>query len=379
MRIRNKLFMAIALAGLSSQAAAVQLGEFNGTKLSLGGYIKAEGIYNMPKGKNDRSTPDRDPAVDEKENTFIASARQTRFHLTAENQINDVKLKGYLEVDFWDDSAELNDSTYAPRIRHAYMGINNLTIGQTWAGQFFGNAPFDVNMINFWGPGTGTIGGNGAVIRPDLVVSWNKDLGAGHSMRLTAQDPVWDHADIPDLVASYTFRTGGHAFNLTATGREVGTDTTDVDKSKFGAAISAAAKFQFGSTTLIASGYTGEGAGIYAGWGSRGGATGDKQDTDVDANGKLITTTGLTAGITQKLTEKLSATVRYGQVKADVKSLKDKTLKMTNVNLVYNYLPQVDFGVEWRNQNAGTRPPASLTTSARPHGQQVEVFAMYKF
>lgn len=374
MAIRNKLFLAIALVSLSSQATAVELGEFKGTKLSLGGYIKAEGIYNMPDSKKLRPG-------DEKKETFSSSARQTRFHLTAENRVQDVQLKGYLEVDFWDDSAEAGDSTYAPRIRHAYLGIDNFTIGQTWAGQFFGNAPFDVNMINFWGPGTGTIGGNGAVIRPDLVISWNKDLGDGHSVRLTAQDPVWSYADIPDLVASYTYRTGGHAFNLTATGREVGQIQSNAytSDSKFGAAISAAAKLQFGSTTLIASAYTGEGVGIYAGWGSLRGATGANQGTDVDARGKLITTTGFTAGVTQKLTEKLSTTLRYGQLEADVKGMKDKNLKMTNVNFVYSYLPQVDFGIEWRDQNAGTRPPSSLTTSARPAGQQVEVFAMYKF
>lgn len=373
MMLRNKLTLAILAIGLSNQVMALDLGEYNGTKFSIGGYIKAEAIYDMPEKNGE-------------DDTWQTSARQSRINVVTEKQVNDIKLKGYIEVDFWDDSAEANDLTYAPRIRHAYIGINNFTIGQTWAGQFFGNAPFDVNMVNFYGPGTGSIGGNGAVIRPDMVVSWNKNIGNGHSVRLTGQDPVWEYANIPDLVASYNFRTGGHAFNLTATGREVGTGIgsgvnagDDPDESKYGAAISAAAKLKFGGTTLAFSAYTGKGAGVYAGWGRRAGGTGANQDTDVDANGKLITTTGLTAGITQQLTNKLSATLRYGQVEADLKGMSEDTLKMTNVNLVYNYLPEVDFGIEWRDQNVGTRPPSSLTTSSRPEGQQVELFAMYKF
>ncbi|WP_417538035.1 hypothetical protein [Marinomonas sp.] len=93
------------------------------------------------------------------------------------------------------------------RLRHATLTVDNLTVGQTWTGQFFANAPFDTEMINFYGTGIGTVSGNGAVVRPDLVAHYVKD-----GMRFTAQDPLYSNASLPDLIAGYTVRTAeGHA------------------------------------------------------------------------------------------------------------------------------------------------------------------------
>ncbi|MBD3641909.1 MAG: porin [Marinobacter sp.] len=360
MMFKNRLAMAIFAAGISTQVAAVELGEFNGTKLSIGGYVKAEGIVDMP---------------DEGDQDFEGSMRQTRLNFSAAKEVDGHKLKAFVEADFWDNNTTPDDSTYAPRMRHAYITVDNLTVGQTWNGQFFANAPFDVEMLNFWGPGTGTIAGNGAVVRPDLVVHYT--LGG---LRLTAQDPVWSEAAYPDMVAAYTYRTSGHAFNLAVTGREVGTGGAPGDDSEFGAAVSAAAKLQFADTTLALSAYTGEGAGVYAGWGYNG-ARGADQSVDVNDQGDLITTTGFSAGVTQKFMDNLRGTVRYGQVEADevAATMEEDTLKMVNVNLIYTYMPGLDFGIEWRDQNAATRPPTAASSSMRPEGQQVEIMAMYKF
>ncbi len=358
MMFKNKLAVAIIAAGISSQAVAVEVGEFNGTTLSIGGYVKAEGIVDMP---------------DNGDQDFEGSMRQSRLNVSAEKEVDGHKLRAFVEGDFWDNNTTATDGTYAIRMRHAYIAVDNLTVGQTWNGQFFANAPFDVQVLNFWGPGAGTIAGNGAVVRPDLVVHYT--LGG---LRLTAQDPVWSQAGYPDMVAAYSYRTGGHAFNVALTGRDVNTVGND---SKFGAAVSAAAKLQFADTTLALSAYTGKGAGVYAGWGYNG-ATGPSQDADVNqVTGDLITTTGFSAGVTQKFMDNLRGTVRYGQVEADevAASMADDTLKMMNVNLIYTYLPGLEFGIEWRDQNAATRPPTAASSSMRPEGQQVELMAMYKF
>lgn len=310
---------------------------------------------------------------DEGDQDFEGSMRQSRLNFSAEREVSGHKLKAFIEGDFWDNNTTANDSTYALRMRHAYIAVDNLTIGQTWNGQFFANAPFDVTMLNFWGPGTGTIAGNGAVVRPDLVVHYTTG-----GFRLTAQDPVWSEAAYPDMVAAYTYRTGGHAFNLAVTGRDV---NTVGDESEFGAAISAAAKLQFADTTFAVSAYTGEGAGVYAGWGYNG-ATGPSQDADVNqVTGELIKTTGFSAGVTQSFMDNLKGTIRYGQVEAEevAAGMEEDTFKMINVNLVYTYFPGLDFGIEWRDQNAPNRPPTSASSSIRPEGQQVELMAMYKF
>lgn len=353
---RNKLALAILVAATSTQTVALEIGEINDTRFSIGGYVKAEGIFDMP---------------DEGDNQFEGSVRQTRVNFAAEREIEGHKLKAFVEGDFWDNNTAA-DSTYAWRVRHAYINLDNLTIGQTWNGQFLATAPFDVEMINFWGLGTGSIAGNGAVVRPDLVVHYKHG-----GLRLTLQDPIYTDANVPDIVAAYSWRSeSGHAINLAVTGREV---ETGADDSKFGAALSLAGKFRFGNTTVALSAYSGEGAAVYAGWGYNGamGAT----TSDVNGSGDLITTTGFSAGVTQKFSDKLRGTIRYGQVEADevAAGVADDTLKMTNVNLVYTYLPDLDFGIEWRDQNVGNRPPTSASSSMRPAGQQVELMAMYRF
>ncbi len=357
---KNKLVIAIIAAGISTQVAAVEVADVNGTKFSIGGYVKAEGVVNKP---------------DDGDQDFEASTRQTRLNFTADTAIDDHKVKAFVEMDFWGNNTDDN-STFSPRLRHAFIAVDDVTVGQTWAGQFFATAPFDVEMMSFWNPGLGTIGGNGAVIRPELLIHYT--LGG---LRLSAQDPVWDQAAYPDMVASYTYRTGAHGFNLAVTGRDVGTGGGINKKSEFGAAVSAAMKLQFGNTALAVSAYTGEGTAVFAGWGYDG-ARGADQNADVNtATGELITTTGFSAGVTQKFMPNLRGTVRYGQVRADevAATVPDDRLEMVNVNLIYTYLPGLDLGIEWRDLNAATRPPTARTSSKRPKGQQVELMAMYKF
>lgn len=357
MMIRKKLALAIMVAGISSQASALELGEINGTKFSVGGYIKAEGIFTDP---------------DDGDTSFEGSARQTRINFAADRQVDGHKLRAFVEGDFWDNNTA-TDSTYAWRLRHAYLQVDGLTVGQTWNGQFFANAPFDVEMINFFGLGTGTIAGSGAVVRPDLVMHYTNG-----GLRLTLQDPIYSDANIPDMVAAYTYRTeSGHAFNVALTGREVETLNND---SEFGAAISLAGKLKFGNTSLALSGYTGKGNNIYSGWGY-GGASSPVNEGEMNAAGDLVKTTGFSAGVSHRFNDKLRGNIRYGQVTADevAGNVADDTFKMTNVNLIYTYMPGLDFGIEWRDQNAANRPPTSAGSSLRPAGQQIELMAMYKF
>ncbi len=354
MLMKNKIALAVMVAGMSSQGFALDLGEFNGTQFSIGGYVKAEGVFNSP---------------DKSDSTFEGSASQSRLNVTTSRKEGDHSLKGFIEGDFRGASSVF-------RLRHATLSVDNLTVGQTWTGQFFANAPFDTEMINFYGTGIGTVSGNGAVVRPDLVVHYAKD-----GLRLTLQDPLYNRASHPDLVAAYTHRTAeGHAFNIAMTGRDVDmtpSNSADSD-TKFGAALSLAAKLKLGDTSLSLSGFSGKGAAIYAGWGYNG-AAGTAGASELDGNGELLTVSGFSAGVGHKLSDTLRVNLRYGQVTADASSLADDTLKITTANVIYTYLPGLELGLELRDQNAATNSAPSGNIATRPAGQQVEVMAMYKF
>lgn len=342
----SKLTVIISTVFAFNGANAVDLGEFNGTKFEVGGYIKAEGIFNQP---------------DNADNTFDATVRQSRFNLKTSKMAGDRRLKGFIEGDFYGGNA--SGSTYDWRLRHAYIGIDNLTIGQTWNGQFFAIAPFDGEMINFFGSGAGTIAGNGGKIRPDLSIHYTKK-----GFRFTAQDPVNEGADMPDLVTSYSkrFKTGS-ALNFAVTAREV----ENGGDSDVGLGASLIGKLSVGgSGSLHGSAFTGEGMGVYSGV-CVGGNWNPTLDATCDVEGgNLVKQSGYSVAYKHKFNNRLRGTVRHGDVNVDDNN--DTSFDMTNVNLIYKTNPNLEYGVEWRSQS-------SANHSTRPEGEQIEVMAKYNF
>ena len=353
--MKSNIFMAVMAAGISFNVSALELGEFNGTTFSVGGYVKAEGIF---------TDPEEGGSID-----FEGSARESRINFTASKTVEGHEVTGFIEGDFWGGSG----GSYDLRLRHAYLQVDNLTVGQTWNGQFWAMVPYDALYFDFFNAGKGTPAGNGAVVRPDVVMHYQ----AG-DFRLTLQEPINDEAAYPDFVVNYAKSfEGGHGFSVAVTGRDVAksSTTTSSEDSEFGAALLLAGKYTIGNTTLHLNGYTGKGQAAYSGFGYGGAwAPGVDKGLDANADGELITTTGLVAAVTHRFTDKLTGVARYAQVEADETAAGyDDTMDITLVNLVYNYLPGLDFGIEWRDQNVETFP------GLRPSGQQVEVMAMYKF
>ncbi|WP_417228058.1 hypothetical protein [Amphritea sp.] len=348
MKKLNKLSIAVLAATASTFVSAVELGEIKGTTFSIGGYLKAEAIWGMP---------------DVGDNTVEGTARQSRFNIKAEKNVDGHKVAGFVEADFWENQSSYS-TTPGLRLRHAYINIDALTVGQTWSGNFFATAPFDARMINFFGPGWGSIAGNGGTVRPSMVAHYRT-----HGFTLSAAEPLYDNASMPDLVVSYAQRfDGGSGYSAAITAREVEQLNDD---SEVGAAVSFQGKLAVGNGALFAGAFTGKGQGVNSGL-CVGGAwnPGITASCDIDASGDLISQTGYSVGVTQNLTPSLNGTLRYGKVEVD--DAADTSAFMTTATLMYSYLPDLDFGIEWRDQDMKNHP-------LRPAGQQVEVMAMYKF
>ncbi|MBP0048918.1 hypothetical protein H9C73_09225 [Marinobacterium sp. AK62] len=352
---KSRLAAAIIAAGAISNVHALELGEFNGTTFSVGGYVKAEGRFTN---------------ADSGDSEFDGTARQSRINFSAKRDVEGHKVMGFVEGDFYGGNA--TGSTYDWRLRHAYLNVDNLTLGQTWSGQFLASVPYDVPHLDFFNAGKGNTGGNGGVVRPDMVMHYQ--VGG---VRLTLQDPINSDADYPDFVINYASKfDGGHAASIALAGRDVAKSniTNDSDDSEFGAALILAGKYSLGATTLHFNGYTGEGQGIYSGFGY-GGAWHPtlRPAVDTNAEGELIKTTGVVVGVSHRFNEKLTGSLRHARIEADETPVAaEDTLQMTHANLVYTYLPGLDFGIEWRDQNITTH-------GTRPAGQQIELMAMYKF
>jgi hypothetical protein len=340
--IRKVSFALIAWLGFTN-AQAIDILTNGDTALSIGGYIKAEGVFDYP---------------EEGDSSFKGEIRESRINLKTTKTINDKKLTGFVEGDFYGDfpsgGADL-------RLRHAYMQVDDLTVGKTWNGQFFAVAPLLTEQLDFWGTAFGTIVGGGTYSRPDLTVHYTHK-----GLRLTAQQPIYDDAGIPDMVASYSGKVDNFNYNLAVTAREAKNGT----ESDVGIGASLAGKLTLGKGSLHASVYNGKGMGGYSGicvagpFGTTGGLDCDAED------GELISQTGYSLGYRHQITDKLRGNMSYGAVNVD--DVAETSVNIKIANLIYAYTPDIDFGIEWRDRNKTTLP-------WRPEGQQLKVMAQYKF
>ena len=339
----KRLSLGVAILASAASAQAIEIVTKGDTKLSIGGYIKAEGMFNSP---------------DEGDSEFQGNLRQSRINVKTTKTVEDKKLTGFIEGDFYGDYATGGSNL---RLRHAYVQLDDLTVGKTWNGQFLAVAPLSTEQIDFWGTGVGTISGGGSYIRPDLTLHYTHK-----GFRFSAQEPAYDNANLPDLVVSYKNSLSNFDYNVAVTARDV----KNGEDSDTGVGVSLAGKLKVGDDSLHANVYSGDGMGAYSAI-CVGGPLGRTGGVDCDAeDGKLISQTGYSVGYKHQFTQKLRGNLRYGEVNVD--DAADTSATVKSANLIYEYLPDLDVGIEWREQNKTTLP-------WMPAGQQIEVMAKYTF
>lgn len=360
----KKVTLALAAVALCTNAQAIDLVTNGDTTLSFGGYVKAEGIFASPDDEDTNAVSD-----------FEGSVRESRINLEANTLVEDKKLKGFIEADFYGDLVNNNADL---RLRHAYLQVDNVTVGKTWNGQFFAVAPLLTEQLDFWGVGLGTVAGSGLNVRPDLTLHYAKN-----GFRVTAQEPVYDDADLPDLVASYRGKVSDFGYSnapdldyiVAVMGRDVSTGIEDNEGSDIGIGASLATRLNlgegpWGAGSLHASVYTGDGMGVYSGLCATGPLNPGVEDSCDAENGDLVSQTGFSVGYRHVFSPKLRGNMRYGEVNIDNEA--DTSVNVKSANLIYTYLPDLDVGIEWRDRSETTLP-------WRQAGQEVEVMAKYKF
>ncbi|PIE47271.1 MAG: hypothetical protein CSA42_04095 [Gammaproteobacteria bacterium] len=331
----KKVYLALATVAACSSAQAMEVYNNGDASLSIGGYVEAEGVF------TDNEATD--------ENSFDGTAKQSRVNVKASKMVNGQKVTGVVEGDFYGTG----NKTF--RLRHAYMQAGNYTLGQTWSGQFLSVYPQLSEQVDFANTAIGTMGAGN--VRPDLVLHY-----ANNGVRLTAQDPAYNDANYPDLLASYTGKAGNLGYNIAAMAREAQSDAND---SEMGYGVSLAGKYKIGNGSLHASAFTGEGVAPY----SNVGVGGYKTKVDYE-DGELVSQVGYTVGYKQQLTDKLRGNLYYGAVDVDDKA--DSSIQYVSANMIYAYAPEIDFGVEVRQLTNETAGNSNDT-------QQVELSAKYKF
>lgn len=108
---------------------------FNNLDFKIGGYIKADMIYDLNGESGDYIFLPTIPInkSDETGDKFRIHARESRFNITVKQPSDYGEMKAFLEVDFYGtNGSETVNNNDGLRLRQAYGKIGNFLFGQTW-------------------------------------------------------------------------------------------------------------------------------------------------------------------------------------------------------------------------------------------------------
>lgn len=169
---------------------------------------------------------------------FMMNARQTRFGFASETPTRFGALKSLIELDFYGTGGQATyTNPVSPRLRHAYVSLGGLTIGQTWS-NFFDLAAA-AETLDMTGPV-----GNAYAIRQPLI-QYSHALGDHSTLTVALENPEGDFigadhtANIPvgavlstrvlnkapDFTARYTWKGDRLRISVAGLARLIALDT----------------------------------------------------------------------------------------------------------------------------------------------------------
>jgi len=241
-------------------------------------------------------------------------------------------------------------NSYNPRLRQAFLTYNKWLLGQAWM-TFFNLDALPENL-DFIGPAESTIFGRQVMIRyssgpwqlslenPETTIT---PYGGGECF-------VADDSTIPDGVVRYNFNAGWGSFTAAGILRQLAYENiaTGIDDRTTGYGISLSGKFKIGEKDdfrWMAS--AGGGLGRYLGLNLANGAV-----LDADGNLEAIDSAGIFGSFRHFWGPKWRSNLTLGYTKVDNNvelTGMDVTKKASSlhVNLIYNPVPKLDFGIEF--------------------------------
>ena len=351
----------------SSKSSESNFKTSKGTTVSYGGFVKVNAMYDDYKD----GTP---PTARVASNILVPSlipvggdnpagadfhtdVLTSRIYFKSATETDAGLLRSHIELDFLSGGGDERISNSAnSRVRHAYLAWDyaddaSLLVGQTWS-TFFNPGALP-ESVEFIGPTSGTIFNRQAQIR------WTKKLGNGSSFMLAAENPSTSLADagsgiagsnfddniIPDIVARYNGKSGGHSWALSAIGREIGIDDGITDESDFGLGLNFAGKVVLGNGDDIKYSIATGNLGRYV-------ALNAFRDGGIDAAGNLDLTSVTSGYVAYRhhWSKQLRSTFQYALSTASLanglSSANTEKVSNFNINLMYSPTPKLTFGGE---------------------------------
>lgn len=344
----------------------------DGPSLKFGGMIKADTFYdNNAKGGvyglDDSSIPlQHVNAEAARQGHTNMTVNASRLSAEAKHHVDNMPLKGFVEIDFAKDTSTTTNA-YSLRLRHAYIEVGGLTVGQTWYTFSIDNASINMKTLdNLYGSGR------------QAMIRYSKDFNnttvsfaaeKPNSQYIDSQGNLFDNNNdgksaLPDIVFNAKQKFDKAHVTFSAVGRQLeiktrptsynSITTTTFSKKAFGWGLGTSAKFYFyKKNALYLQAATGRGIGRYID---------DLSNQDfyveiptVESNPfsmQVLKATNITSGFELWATEKLNlnvsasvTTIRTPQTNLNVQNFNTNQQRYL-ANAIYNFSKTVRFGTE---------------------------------
>ena len=351
------MLVALLGSGLACQSSA-SAANLAGTDVKFSGYIKVDAMYS-DYSNGEGIGPGRDIYVpslvqtgaqdDNLGGRFDAHAKQSRFRFTTNTPVNDTdSVTGVIEFDFLLTSGgnERVSNSYVPRLRHAFLKYNNWMVGQTWSTIMdLGSL---VDSVDFIGTTDGVAFARQTQVRYTAngfeVALENQETTVGTT---SAAQITTDDNSVPDLVLTYTMKTGWGHVKVGGLLRQLAYETNENEYSDTSASISVSSRINVGNGDDIRIQLaSGAGIGRYVGVNAANGAF-----LDDAGNFEAIDATALTVAYRHVWNENARSNIIYSSL--DVDTVEGMVASRTNdvysmrLNYIYSINKALSTGIEY--------------------------------
>lgn len=348
-----------------AKAGEAKLGD---TKLTWGGYVKADAMFSrfsegeVAQGSGrDFYLPNSIPVSagsGSSREFFDAHAKETRLFLKSDTMLDGHKLGTVVEFDFivsQGTGTEVVTNAYNPGLRRAFVTYDNWLLGQEWTTfQNLAALPETLDFVAF--PSEGTVFARQPQVRythGGLQIALENPetslLPNGGGTVLGDGDPT-----IPDAIARYNFKLGGAELSVAGLLRQLRVEnpaagaTAAVKDSRTGGGISFAGRIPLGKDDLKFMLTSGDGIGRYVALGT---------SADAVLSGGKLDSIGITAGYLaykHQWSQQWRSTLTASAFEADNNAARTggavtKSVRSYSGNLLYSPVAKLTFGVEYRH------------------------------
>jgi hypothetical protein len=353
------------------------------SSIQLSGYVKLDSLYarysdGEPTNEliNDFLVPSLIPVGSgDTVERFNLHARESRLRLSTETLVEGHELGAHIELDFMVNPLgdERISNSRAPRLRHAYVTVDNILFGQTWS--TFYNVASLPELNDFVGP-VGTLFNRQPQIRYTVTTgagAWDLAIENPETRLSTGagQSTTFNDNEFPDLVGRYRWNEGDIQASLAGILRRLSYDGNGQSDDALGYGVSAAGRVRFGARDdlrLMING--GNALGRYLGLNAF-------DDGAIQADGAIdrATQVGGLIGYRHFWTETLRSTLAYSLAQSDTDEQAAgggaaAAYQSAHVNLLFSPLKALTYGLELayatrENQNGADGSVTRVQFSAK--------------